>query len=428
VVLGLVAGVVLGAGGCRSTAPSCALGGAPDKVSISYAYWALNVREVALLRQLKARFEAANPAVCVRLVEIPQRYYEKLKTMMAAGQAPDVFTANYGRLADFVRAGVVCDLQPLMSGHQPSAGLYTAAAWQSLQVLAARLGKPGLWALPRDWPPTGLLLYNRDLLAAAGVEEPQGAWTWAQFRDACARLRAANLPGLTPAALNLYPYSVFTWLAQADAEAVGEDGSLFPQPTRAAEAFAFLGRLWRDGLIKRPDPSHDDSLEQFATGQVAFAFGTFFSLETCARITSFAWGVAPPLRYRRYTCAALPTFVALSARCAHPEAAARWARFLTTSAAELYAQQALVVPALQSKQVEKVFLRLPPLARARRAVLEAVAVSRPPPIHPTVPYERLAEEISSALEAMLLGRTDAAGAVRQIQQRLTVSSGPARHN
>ena len=408
-------------GGCKpetARLTPAAPGTAAKRVCISYAYWAVNVREVAVARRLKEHFEAANPSISVRLLEIPQRYYDKLQTMMAGGEPPDVFAANYGRLADFVRAGAVRDLLPLIENKQSLASQYAPATWESLEALALSLGKQGLWGLPRDWPPAGLLLYNRDLLAAAGVAEPDGSWTWSQFRRACERVRAADLPNITPAAINLYPYSVLTWLAQADAPVLGADGSIFPQPKQAAEAFDFILGLWRDGLAKRPDPRHDDSIEQFASGRVAFAFGTFYSLETCAKIGSFDWGLAPPLRHRRQACSALPTFLAVSARSQHPEAAFRWARFLSTTGAEVYAEQALAVPAVKSSRAEELFLRMPPLNRARKALREAVAVSQPPPIHPTVAYERLADEIRSGLESMLLGRTDAAGAVMQIRQRL----------
>lgn len=395
------------------------------RVPITFAYWAVNVREVVLVRNLKRRFEAANPDVSVRLLEISQRYYEKLQTMMAAGEPPDVFSANYGRLADYIRAGVVRDLRHFSRDDEALANKYAPVAWNSLKKLSSAVGKPGLWGVPRDWSPAGLLFYNRDILRAAGVGEPASVWSWRDFRQACERVKAAGLPNVTPTALNLYPYSVFTWLAQADGPVLTPQGEVLPRPERTAEAIGFILGLWRDGLSSRPDPNHDASIEQFAAGRTAFVFGTFYTLQTCANIRDFDWGVAPPLKHHRHACSALPTFLAVSAASQNPAAALRWAMFLSTEAARQYAEANLALPCVQPELFVDIFLSRPPLDRTRKAVFEAVSISEPPPVHRSLSYERLVDEVRRGLEAAILDQTDAGGAVEQIRRRLAQASARA---
>lgn len=388
-------------------------------VEITYAYWALNRREVALVRDLKAEFQRRRPGVTVRLVEIPQRYYEKLQILMASGEAPDVFTANYGRLADYAKAGVLRDLRPWVKAQAGLAGEYPAAIWAATVRLGGAIGHPGVWGLPRDWPPAGMLLYNHDLLAAAGVQEPRGAWTWEQFREACRKVKAARLAGVTPTAINLYPYSVLTWFAQAGAEAPWLPGAPPAHAHRAAEAVDFVLGLWREGLATRPNPADDDSLQQFSAGRVAFCFGTFYSLQEFAHACGFEWGVAAPLRYRRQACSCLPTFLAISERCRAPEAAFEWARFLSIEGAAEYARRYLTAPAARRGLDAGVFLTSPPLDRARNAVMTALAVADPPPISKVVSYEKTIEELRRALESVISGRASSYEALEAMRRRLT---------
>lgn len=397
-------GLALACAGCRAPLGGGQAGPATSHahpVTVTYAYWALNTQETDLLRTLKARFEATHPGIQIELLGIPQRYYDKLKVLFTAGTPPDTFSANYGRLGDLVRAGAALDMLGLLGRHPDVRSRFAPEAWAMTEGLGKAVGEPGLWALPRDRAPAGLLLYNRALLASAGVAEPKKIWSWGDFRRACRAVARANLKDVKPVALNLYPYSVFTWLYQAGARIVSPDGSISVDSPEAAEAIDFLLGLWREGLSERPDPADDDSLAQFISGRVCFAFATFYTLGTCVRAEGLDWGIAPPLRGRVHACSCLPTFVALSSRTAHPEAAWAWARFLALEGATEYTRVNLAIPATREGLAPELFLPQPPLSRARNALLTALAISQAPPVHPQIPYERIIEETRSALQLAL---------------------------
>ncbi len=396
-------------------------------VTIRFAYWAVNRRETAVLQRLAKLFQHRHPRYRVELIGVPQRYYEKLQTLIVADECPDAFTANYGRLADFVRAGAVRDLRAAVAAQPDLARRYLPAAWKAASDLGRRLGRPGLWALPRDWPPAGMVLYNADLLAAAGVEPPavDRPWSWAQFRAACEKIRDADLPGVYPTAVNLYPYSVFTWLRQAGAKLIGPDGRLQAHEPEVVDALRFLFGLWQDGLAPRPNPGRDDSFELFRAGRVAFVFGTFYNVQACRDIEDFAWGVSVPLKMRAHACSCLPTFVAVSARTRHIEAAWRWAVFLSLHGAEEYAREGVAAPAVVDALRPAIFLAKPPLQRARPAVLAAMKIAAPPPVAKAVPYERVIDTVREVLERAIAAGTAPDEAARQLARALARDQGDA---
>ncbi len=431
---------VLTACGCRAgsclrgvgaTSQRSALAAEPKKTVIRFSYWALNRRENVLVWELKRRFEARNPDIHVEVVGVPQRYYDKLQTLMVAGDCPDVFTANYGRLADFVRAGAVMDLTKFIGQSPDLRSVYLPAAWSALEGLSCSLGRPGIWGLPRDWPPAGLVLYNADLLAAAGVEPPgRRPWGWEDFRRACRAVAAAGFDGVYPTAINLYPYSFFTWLRQANAQLFGPDGLVLADSPGVADTIDFALGLWREGLAPRPSPGRDESFELFRAGRVALIFGTFYNVQACREILSFEWGVAEPLEGRVRACSCLPTFVAVSATTPHARAAWRWARFLSVEGAEIYARSGVAAPAAAAALAEGVFLASPPLDRAREAVLKAMNLSQPPPLHPDIPYERVVHEIRTVLEEAiardLTGRQAATLIARRLRKARRAAKTPGR--
>jgi multiple sugar transport system substrate-binding protein len=403
----------------------------PPATTLRFAYWALSPTEINTVHELVAQFEHAHPKVQVRLIEVTDRYYDKLTTMFAAHSEPDVFSVNYGRLGDFARHGLVADLTPLVAQRpalRPEA--FVASAWEAFAGIGEALEKPGLWGLPRDWGPTNLLVYNRDLLAAAGVEPPAPNWTWEQFAGACRKLtgKAADGGRRYGAAVCLYPYAAAAWIAQA-----GGDLRLRPDGTwlateQCSQAVTFLRTLMDEGVMAPSDPAHDQSFTQFQTGRAALAFATPYNLGELRRMESLRWGVAAPLVGRRQATGCIPTGIAVSATCPHKNLAADFVEFWITQGAEKVARAGYCVPAwrraLDSSALEEGF------GKDVAAVLRAAATyAYPIPVARELPYETLQTHLRKALDgvfvkhqapAEVLAATD-----RQLRAALTtVREGP----
>lgn len=117
-------------------------------------------------------------------------YEDKLKTEFSAGTAPDVVWIPGASTADYASLGVIADLQPLVSADASfKLSDYYEAPVKELQ----NNGK--LWGLPRDIS-TLVIYYNKDLLKAAGADDPadlaaRGEWTYDNFLKVA---RAATNP------------------------------------------------------------------------------------------------------------------------------------------------------------------------------------------------------------------------------------------
>lgn len=397
---------------------------AATPTEISFAYWALSPREIEAVRELVTDFEAREPLVRVRLVEVTDRYYDKLVTLFATDNAPDVFSINYGRLGDFAREGLLTDLAPLLAASDVlRQDDFVPIALDTFADVGRALGRPGLWGLPRDWGPSNLLLFNRDLLAAEGVPEPDGAWTWNEFADAARRLtlrHADGRPERHGAAVCLYPYAFVAWVYQNEGELFSPDERRSALAhDRTVEAAQFLVRLVREGAIAPPNPAHDQSLELFRTGRVALAFATPYTLGELRRQEGLRWGLAPPPRGRARATGCIPTGVAISARSREQQAAFRFLEHWVTEGARRVAAAGLCVPAwrpaLDSPAMEAHDGFGPDIAAILR---ETAPYARPHPVSPALTYETVLNRLRQALDAVFIRNATPTAAFARAQAAL----------
>ncbi|WP_340383553.1 extracellular solute-binding protein [Streptomyces sp. SS7] len=137
---------------------------------------------------LAKRFEAQNPKVKVKIVQMENDPYKsKMTALTASGKLPDIFhTWGGGVLRQQIDAGLVEDLTDRSKG------------WGDGLLSVARqpyLFDDKVYGIPFDIGMIGFW-YNKALFKKAGVAAPPT--TWSGFLDAVKKLKAA---GITPLAL-----------------------------------------------------------------------------------------------------------------------------------------------------------------------------------------------------------------------------------
>ena len=128
-----------------------------------------------------AAFEQQNPNIKVEYIHVPQDYDAKLQTMLAAGDAPDVFKVGDGPYADYIQKGALLDIGDLVAGDsvlgKPD---YFIMPWEK-----ERSSYQGKWYGIGSCAQFYCLYCNLDLLEKAKVDPPsvdaEKAWTWDQF-------------------------------------------------------------------------------------------------------------------------------------------------------------------------------------------------------------------------------------------------------
>lgn len=234
-------------------------------------------------------FQRANPDVEVRITVVPwASYQQKLRLDVAGGTADDLFWTN--TYTDYADAGKLADIGAML-------GPDAARQWDPDAVTQyTRHGK--LWAVPQFVDGGSAIYYNRDLLAAAGIEPAQlGELTWNPhgpdtFRPLLQRLAAAA-PWAYNAA-NDFQSIELPYLGSAGGRFQDGDRYVFDSP-QGVDAFGYLTSLVGAGLTPPAADTRtgsDFAKNAFLQGKLALFQSGSFSLSSVAEQAGFPWGTA----------------------------------------------------------------------------------------------------------------------------------------
>lgn len=148
------------------------------------------------MREIVAAFNAAHAEEGLRaeITFFPDHQYsERIAAAAAAGDMPDVMDLDGPTVAGFVDAGLLEPLDPHFTADELEDFLPTILAQGTIDGTLYALGA---------FDSAMVLYYDREMLAAAGVEPPPAdrGWTWDEFLEACRALKAA---GIDPVALHM---------------------------------------------------------------------------------------------------------------------------------------------------------------------------------------------------------------------------------
>ncbi|MBD0844441.1 extracellular solute-binding protein [Streptomyces sp. TRM68416] len=162
---------------------------------------------------LAKKFEAQNPKVKVKIVQLENDAYKsKMTALTASGKLPDIFhTWGGGVLKQQVDAGLVEDLTDRTKDWSDSLLPVTKEPYlidEKLYGIPFDMGMIGFW-------------YNKALFKKAGIAEPPT--TWSGFLDAVGKLKSAGTTPIALAGKEKWPgmyYWAYLAMRTAGAEAV----------------------------------------------------------------------------------------------------------------------------------------------------------------------------------------------------------------
>jgi multiple sugar transport system permease protein len=124
------------------------------------------------IRDAVEDFEAAHPDIEVKLESVTQNYQEKLLAQYAANVAPDVVMMDPPNFQRYAKRDAILSLNPFIERDD-----YPIDAYYDKIVEAHKLDGE-LYVLPRDIAPVGIIYYNKEIFDEAGLDYPDGTWTW----------------------------------------------------------------------------------------------------------------------------------------------------------------------------------------------------------------------------------------------------------
>ena len=217
--------------------------------------------------------------------------FTNIDAQIQAGNPPDVFRVPYYTFGAYAGAGQLLDLSDhLESGF---ADRFTPQAWAAVQNEGSPFGVP-------HHTDTSVILYNADLLSAAGIDEvPQSleeAWTWEEFAQVAETLRGRWTASKFPFAYNWQGNGVtrwLSWLFESDGRFLAED-LLTPAIDSDAgrPAVEFTQSFFTKALVP-PNSSVKSTTyaaDLWYAQTVAMTFGGAFLLPDTDATVDFEWG------------------------------------------------------------------------------------------------------------------------------------------
>ncbi|MGW3038229.1 extracellular solute-binding protein [Streptomyces sp. NPDC001178] len=176
-------------------------GGSSDGTT-TVEWWNISTTEPAktVWAGLAKKFEAQNPKVKLKIVQLENDAYKsKMTALTASGKLPDIFhTWGGGVLKQQIDAGMVEDLTDRT---KPWAGQLLPASTK------AYIFDDKTYAIPFDIGMIGFW-YNKALFKQAGIAAPPT--TWSGFLDAVRKLKARNITPIALAGKEKWP-GMYYW-------------------------------------------------------------------------------------------------------------------------------------------------------------------------------------------------------------------------
>jgi multiple sugar transport system substrate-binding protein len=377
----------------------------------------------ALLRE----FEAAHPGVRVRGEALPwtsdEQHQFYVINLEGRSAGFDVMMLDVIWVPEFARAGWLLDLTPHLAPGE-------LAPFFPSTVEAATLDER-VWALPWNMN-VGLLYYRADLLEKYGLVPPE---TWDELVRQVGVIRAGERdPRLDGYLFQGKQYegmvvNVLEAFWASGTRLLAEDGTVFPEPERAAEALAFLRRLIATGVSPAWTTAADEELSRraFGDGHAVFLRNWPYALDLFEAPGSLVRGrvsIAPLPRRAGGARGAGSTggaHLGVSSRSRHPALAVALARFLTSARAQKQMALAALSPTRTALYDDPDLLRRRPLLPRIRALM---LDGRPRPVTPY--YLLLSATLQPEFSAVLAGVKPAPRAVADGRARLAHFLGALR--
>ncbi|MEV0380343.1 sugar ABC transporter substrate-binding protein [Nonomuraea sp. NPDC050643] len=343
--------------------------GTQDKVTLSYGVW--DATQQAVMQELGAEFTKTHPNVAIDVQLTPWAdYWTKMKAAVTGGAAPDVFWMNGPNFQLYASNGVIKPIEEQVDTSVYPKGLVDLYTYE---------GK--LYGLPKDMDTVGVW-YNKTLFEAAKVTPPADDWTWADFKEAAAKLTDAK-KGVYAIGAELTSFQEYQYntIYQAGGHVISPDGkkSGYDDP-KTIEGLKF----WTDLIAAKQSPdlktmTDTAPLQLFEAGKLAMYWGGSWNVAEFTKndYTKDKVDVAPLPKGEKQATIIHGVANVVSAKTEHPAEAWEFVKFLGSKPAAGILGKKGPIPAYNGTQSDWVAAH-PELKL--QVFLDAVAYAVPYPV------------------------------------------------
>jgi len=231
----------------------------------------------------------------IELTTIPDnQMVTKLATSVQSGDVPDLISFDLIFMPDFMKAGFLTDLTETL-GADPNQDK-VAQAFRDLASYDGKLYGTGFT------PDVSILLYNKDLFAAAGLDPEHPPETLAELQDFATKIHASdpdNVYGYyfsgSCGGCNIFTQAPMMWGSGAQVLPTGPDAPVMEGPG-VVEVLTMLKDMWEAGVI--PESAEGDTganfMATFETGTIGMQGSGGFAISALkANHPEMNFGIAP---------------------------------------------------------------------------------------------------------------------------------------
>ncbi len=386
--------------------------------------------------RLKA-FKEANPNIQINSVDIPGNHEQKLLTMAAAGNAPDVFVMGPDSILKFMRQGALLNLD----NYFYSSEVVSRDDMMDIndQVYAwdgKSFGTGSLYGFASGWSPDLMLYYNKSLFDAAGVDYPSATepMTWDEFRDVCEKVGQKDSSGnwiVYPALFDHVPiHNLYGYIMSNGGKVYSEDNTkcVVADDPATREAISYWMGLQTGSEAVMPyfeDPVPQGSHQLFQSRKLAMTFSGGWAITAFwNQVDSLDWGIAPaPMAEggERVEIVAGMVGQVISSSTRYPKAAWKLFEFLLTEDQQQIVDGALAIPI--NKAYADKMTTSPALGEKEKEINEFMVregsnYARLYPRNPYVSNSFVDTEFRDGLREVYMGTMNLDSALRKIQDNV----------
>ncbi len=399
-LLGLLMSWLISCGSPSGTSETSADG------SQEVEFWTMQLQPdfTDYFNELIANFEAENPDITVRWVDVPWGDMQsKILTAVSAGTAPDVVNLN----PDFASQLASKQAWLPLDDRIPAAdkALYLDKIWQANTLNDESFGLP--WYLT-----TRVTLYNTEIFEAAGLTEPPT--TYAELATAAQQIRDAT--GKYAFFISFVPEDaadVLQSFVQMGVPLVDENGNAAFNTPEGKAVFQYWTDLYQQELLPREvlTQGHRRAVELYQAGETAIlASGAEFlsTIATNAPDIAAATASAPQISGETAKKNVAVMNLVIPRSTDTPDAALKFALYVTNDDNQLsFAKAANVLPSTTQALADSYFTE-PPTDAEPVTLARSVSAGQMADAEVLIPamedVKTLQKAIYTNLQAAMLGQ------------------------
>lgn len=389
-----------------------------DNQTITFSAWG-SPEEMAIVKPLIQKFEAQNPDIKVNLMHIPDKYFQKLHTLIAANLTPDVMLTNNINFPVYASNQAFVDLQPYLA---KSKTLKAKDFYP--QTLTGFTWQGQLQGIPRDVSNL-VFFYNKDLFDKYRVPYPTANWSWEDFVIAAQKLtqdtNQDGEPEVYGVSFDKRPlfWLPYLWSHGADLFDATRQHSTFntQQAAMGLQRYADLRHHYK--VAPTAAQAGSSTMAQlFMQERVAMQLNGRWAVPLYRQNIKFRWDIAPFPRGTNGSVVDVDAAGwAIAKTSKHPDKAWRLVEYLAgKEATQALTRPGLIVPARKDVAESEAFLAPDQPPASAKVFLKAIDSGVPTP---SIPYwNEVLEVLDSELESVWDGQKKAAEALPKVQERL----------